>query len=121
MNQTEIARLLTVASAVDNRTVSDEQVIVWHRALQHLPYAAAQEALIRHFRDSTEYLLPAHISAGVRRIAAEREREARVRRQIEPPKPITFDRDRFEAETAEAIAFYAANPDRKFADAERPA
>jgi len=119
VNQTEVAKLLTVASAIDNRTVADEQVIAWHAALRHLPYDVAQEALIRHFRDSTEYLLPGHISKQAKTIRGEQDREARIRRQLEPPRPITFERDRFEAETAEAIEFYRLNPERRALDAGR--
>lgn len=113
MNQTEVAKLLTVASAIDNRTVADEQVIAWHAALQHLPYDVAQEAMIRHFRDSTEYLLPGHISKQAKLIRGEQDREMRIRRQIEPPKPITLDRAQHEAETQQAIEFYRAHPEQR--------
>lgn len=119
MNQTEVAKLLTVASAIDNRTVADEQVIAWHAALRQLPYDVAQEALVRHFRDSTEYLLPGHISKQAKTIRAEQEREARIRRQIEPPRPITLDRPALEAETAEWTEFYRQHPERRALDAGR--
>ncbi|PCN46989.1 hypothetical protein Csp2054_14190 [Curtobacterium sp. 'Ferrero'] len=119
MNQTEVAKLLTVASAIDNRTVSDEQVIAWHAALRHLPFEVAQEALVRHFRDSTEYLLPGHISKQAKVIRAEQEREARIRRQIEPPRPITLDRPALEAETAQWTAFYRQHPEQRALDAGR--
>lgn len=119
MNQTEVAKLLTVASAIDNRTVADEQVIAWHAALRHLPYDVAQEALVRHFRDSTEYLLPGHISKQAKVIRGEQEREARIRRQLEPPRPITLDRPALEAETAQWTEFYRKHPEQRAVDAGR--
>ena len=119
MNQTEVAKLLTVASAIDNRTVADEQVIAWHAALRHLPYDVAQEALVRHFRDSTEYLLPGHITKQAKVIRGEQEREARIRRQLEPPKPIVLDRPALEAETAQWTEFYRRHPEQRALDAGR--
>ncbi|MBN7792514.1 hypothetical protein [Microbacterium esteraromaticum] len=66
MNRPEVAQLLTLASLVDNRSVTDEVCLMWHRLVGHVDYDVAAEALQAHFAGSTEYLLPAHITAYAR-------------------------------------------------------
>lgn len=68
MNKVEIARLLTIASMIDNRTVGPETVEEWHRVIGHLEFDPAREAVEAHFRESTTYLLPAHVTGHVRRV-----------------------------------------------------
>lgn len=72
MNKMEIARLLTAIAALDNRKVLEETVEAWYAVLHSYPYGDAAEAVRQHFEDSTEYLMPAHVRAGVKRIKAER-------------------------------------------------
>jgi len=50
----------------------------WNTTIGDLDYADALAAVNMHFRESTDYLMPAHIRAGARRI-----REDRARRQID--------------------------------------
>lgn len=58
----EVAKILTVAAELDNRvTVTVERVKVWHRVLAEVDFEAAQRAVIEHYQESTESLLPAHI------------------------------------------------------------
>lgn len=66
MTKLEVARLLTIASMVDNRTVAPETVEAWWEVIGHLDFEPARLALVQHRRDSTEYLLPAHIVKGAR-------------------------------------------------------
>lgn len=77
MNKAEVAKLLTIASMVDNRTVAAETVEAWHMALEKLDFDIAKKAIARHWQESTDYLLPAHIVANSRRIAGENRREVR--------------------------------------------
>jgi len=65
VNKTETAKLLTMASAIDNRTVGVETVEAWHMVLGDLDYADASAAMFEHFRESAEYLMPKHIVDGV--------------------------------------------------------
>jgi hypothetical protein len=67
VNKVEVARLLTIASMIDNRTVAPETVEEWHRVAGHLDFEAAREGVEQHFRESTSYLLPAHVIAQARR------------------------------------------------------
>ena len=104
MNKLELAQLLTIASAVDNRTVAPETVNAWHPIVGHLDYEIAVEAVQLHFAESDKYLLPAHVNACARRVKDARARDARRAqpRQIEGNQ-ITLDRDEFERLTQEAI------------------
>lgn len=61
MNKAETAKLLAVASAVDNRNVTPPMVEAWHEAVWSVSYEDARLALAQHRRSSTEYLQPAHI------------------------------------------------------------
>jgi hypothetical protein len=74
VNRTEVAALLTWVSAIDNRVVSREAVIAWSEILP--PFVTLEDgkaAAQAHFRDRPgEYLMPAHIVAGVRGIRAAR-------------------------------------------------
>lgn len=72
MNKTEVAKLLTIASSIDNRNVNEVAVEGWYAVLHSLPFEDCARAVKAHFEDSTEYLMPAHVKAGVKRIKAER-------------------------------------------------
>lgn len=61
MNKAETARLLGMAAAYDYRTVGPADVEAWHAALGDVPFDAAREALIQHYRESTDRLMPAHL------------------------------------------------------------
>lgn len=100
MNKLELSKLLTIASLVDNRTVTPETVEAWHAAIGHLGYNDSVDALNVHRRDSTEYLQPAHITAGVRLITARRARDNRINQQAIEQRSITLDRAEFERLTA---------------------
>ncbi len=104
MTQTEVYELLVLASVVDNRIVTEATARVWHQAIGHLERQVAVEAMYDHFRKSTDYLLPGHITAGVRRVYERRDREARRAQGAIERQPITLDRAKFEADTQVAIA-----------------
>lgn len=65
MNKTEIAKLLAMAATVDSRNVGTEHVEGWHRVLGEVEFEPAVDAMWAHFRDSTDWLLPAHIKQRV--------------------------------------------------------
>lgn len=88
MNYAETAQLLTAVAACDNRRIDDATVAMWHDVLGDLPLADALEAIRRHFAKSTEWLMPAHIRAGVGLI-----REARRPRSEVLALPSRFEYD----------------------------
>lgn len=94
MNLEETDRLLTVIQNVDKRRIDDATVLVWHEILGDLPFADCLLAATTHFRESTAYLMPAHIVAGAREVERKRIREERDRLAIEQapptdPRPLT--------------------------------
>jgi hypothetical protein len=72
MSPIEVHQLLVEASAVDNRRVTKLTVQAWIPIIGKYPYDLALEAMRAHFANSTEYLMPAHIVRGVRKLLAER-------------------------------------------------
>ena len=84
MNKVDVAKLMTRASAVDNRIVTEEKVEAWFEVLRSVPYEFAVMAVNDHFKESTDYLLPAHIVTGARRARDRWERDQRVRAALDP-------------------------------------
>ena len=78
MTPRECSELLTYASIIDNRTVAPETVNAWWEIVGHLDVTLARQAIIQHRRESTEYLMPAHVIRGAHRLSA-------ARRAIESP------------------------------------
>ena len=90
MNKTEVAKLLTRASAVDNRIVTEETVEAWYEILGDVYYPAAVDAVNEHFKTSTEYLLPGHIVAGARRSQERLEREKKRQDILNPSSELNL-------------------------------
>jgi pyruvate/2-oxoglutarate dehydrogenase complex dihydrolipoamide acyltransferase (E2) component len=68
VNLIETDQLLTIVQNLTGRKdpFDDATIIVWQQILADLDYTDAVQAVAAHFRESTDYLLPAHIVAGVR-------------------------------------------------------
>jgi hypothetical protein len=76
MDAREIARVLTKAAAFDLRTVGEGDILAWADAIGDLDLPDALAAVSRHYRTSTERLMPAHIRRHVDEIRRERIRAA---------------------------------------------
>lgn len=79
MTRAETAVLLGLAAARDCRKIGDADVAAWHEDLHDLDFADAKTAVSRHYRDSTDRVMPAHVRRHVRAIRAERRQQAEVR------------------------------------------
>ena len=89
MSREEMARLLAKIQLGDNRTVTALTLSDWLETVGHLDYRDAYEAVVEHRRNSTEYLMPAHVVRGARKARAARER-AQAREQLAiTPRVIT--------------------------------
>ena len=66
MNKQEIGQLLTLAALVDNRTETAEACLMWHEIIGHLDYQQAVDAMREHYRETTDWLMPAHVIQRVR-------------------------------------------------------
>lgn len=86
MNLEAAARILARAAAYDRRTIGAADVRAWHDALADLDEAACHLAVIAHYRDQTDWLMPAHIRRHVEaeaRVEAERRHSAELRRMLD--------------------------------------
>jgi hypothetical protein len=71
VNREEAAQLLALIAMGDNRQNTPEHAVYWQNLLSDIRFEDAVQALGVHRRESTEYLLPAHIR---RLVKAERAR-----------------------------------------------
>jgi hypothetical protein len=86
MTPGDTARVLGACALYDNRTVGVADAAAWHKVIGDLDAADAIEAVTRHYAESTERIMPAHVrrlAAEIRRERHRLEREARERLAIE--------------------------------------
>lgn len=104
MNKTQVAELLTRASMLDNRKITEDHVDEWHKLLANVNYDMASQAMQWHYEHSGEWLTPYQLLTQVRRLrneAAEKKQKELLRESegaVASPKPINFD---------DMVAFYA--------------
>lgn len=72
MNKTEVAKLLTLVSAFDSRTVGVDTVEAWFPILADVKVDDAVTVVRNHFATSTAYLMPAHIIDGTKSLKGPR-------------------------------------------------
>jgi hypothetical protein len=65
MNIQELTTLLARIQVLDNRQVDELTIHAWAPLMADVPYANAVQAVNAHFRESTEYLKPGHITQRV--------------------------------------------------------
>lgn len=75
MNDKELGNIVARIQAGDNRTVDRVTLSHWKETIGHLEFEDAREAVVRHFRESTEYLTPAHVTKLAAFIRAARARQ----------------------------------------------
>jgi len=84
----EAAALLTVAAAFDNRKPDEDAARAWSMALDGLRFHDCRDAIVAHYRTSSEWLMPQKIRAEVKRI-----RDKRIADYGPIPIPHGFDPD----------------------------
>jgi hypothetical protein len=72
MTPAEGATLLGVAAAFDNRKPDADAATAWAMALDGLRFVDCRDAIVAHYRNETEWIMPAMIRAAVRRIRSKR-------------------------------------------------
>lgn len=88
MDKHQMIDLLTMIAVFDKRKVGQIEVEAWHRAIGNLDLDDARQAVADHFAASTDYLMPVHVAAGVKRIRAQR-----IERSITVPPPAELTED----------------------------
>ena len=61
MTKTETGHLLYTVALFEGREIGEDDLIAWHAVIGDLDTEVAQEALVTHYRTSTDRLMPAHI------------------------------------------------------------
>jgi len=79
MTPGDTARVLGACALYDNRTTGIADAAAWHAVIGDLDYDDAMEAVRRHYRDSTDRIMPAHVRRLVKEIRAERRKGEVVR------------------------------------------
>ena len=86
MKATEAAALLTVAAAFDNRKPDADAAQAWALALDGLRFEDCRDAIVAHYRASSEWLMPATVRTEVKRVRSKRIAEAG---DLTPPPDLT--------------------------------
>jgi len=87
VNATEASELVALMALYDNRRASDPDVVAWLKIIGDLDYADCETAILAHYRESRERIMPAHIRERVMEIRHRRLRET----EIPPPPPELLD------------------------------
>lgn len=72
MTPAEAQMLLGIAASFDNRKPSEEAAVSWSHALGDYPFVDCRDAVVEHYRSSTDWIMPGHIIAIVRRVRSKR-------------------------------------------------
>lgn len=86
MTPAEAQMLLSIAASFDNRKPNEEAAVSWSHALDGLRFEDARDAIVAHYRASSEWLMPAKVISEVRRIRSKRIAEAG---DLTPPPDLT--------------------------------
>jgi hypothetical protein len=79
MTPEETSAVLATAALYDNRKVDSRTVIMWHRAIGDLLYQDCENAVVAHYTETTDWLMPAHVRTRVKAI-----RRTRLEHEIIP-------------------------------------
>lgn len=72
MTLEETIDLLAVAAAFDRRTVGEGDALAWQAAIGDLDFADSHAAVVAHYRDSTDWIMPGHVRQRVKAMRADR-------------------------------------------------
>jgi hypothetical protein len=70
MEPEAIGDVLAVAAAFDNRTVGVADNAAWFKVIGHLNQAEVEDAIIAHYAETTDRIMPAHVLTRVGKIRA---------------------------------------------------
>jgi hypothetical protein len=80
----ETGKLLGICAAFDNRNVDHSAVFAWYSAIKELPYPECESAVIAHYSDSREWIMPADVRTRVRRSQRDLAEHGRIHELIDP-------------------------------------
>lgn len=96
----ETGAVLATCALYDNRKTDRHIVIMWHRVIGDLPYQDCEDAVVAHYTETAERIMPAHIRSRVKAV-----RRDRLDREIAqaPPAGLADDPARYRAELQSGI------------------
>jgi hypothetical protein len=95
VNAEETGRLLAKCASYDRRKIGEAEVIAWLQAIGDLNYRDCETAVVGHYTDSTDWIMPAHVRQRVRKIRDERIDRAKI--PAPPPEIANGDRETYRA------------------------
>ena len=84
MTLEEVIDLLADAAAFDRRNIGENDSVAWYAAIGDLPFADAQAAVIAHYRESREFIMPADVRSRVKRKQRDEADRGRIREILDP-------------------------------------
>lgn len=72
MTPAEAQMLLGIAASFDNRKPNEEAAVAWAAVLGDLEFVACRDAIVEHYRESREWIMPADVVSRVRHRVTER-------------------------------------------------
>ena len=87
---TTAAALLAVASAFDNRNVTEEAATLWAEALRDMTLTDGKAAIIAHYQTKRDWIMPADIN---REVATIRRRRLKSVDIPDPPPGLTHGQE----------------------------
>lgn len=94
MNAEETSRLLAKCASFDRRKVGEADIIAWLQVLGDLPYDDCIAAVIGHYGETADWIMPAHIRQRVKQAREARIAAAKI---PAPPPELTSDPDAYSA------------------------
>lgn len=78
----EVIDVLTVAAAFDFRSIGEADAIAWHAVLSDLDFSDARAAVLVHYAETCDRIMPANVRQRVKAM-----RRERLAREIAPAPP----------------------------------
>jgi len=72
MTPEETGRVLAICASFDRRTVGETDVIAWLKVIGDLPFRDCEGAVVAHYRDSRNWIMPADVHQRVKAMRRER-------------------------------------------------
>lgn len=76
MTRDEVIDLLSLAAGYDRRKAGHTDIDAWHLAVGDLRLDDARLAVVGHYRETTDWLMPAHVRQRVKAIRSARLQES---------------------------------------------
>lgn len=84
MTPEEAGKLLGICASYDNRNVDELNVYAWFRVVGDLPYGQCEQAVVAHYSESREWIMPADVRKRVKQAQHGEASRGRIRELLDP-------------------------------------